>query len=318
MSDTSIVRPFSVGRNTTLAGIGLMVFGLFVFSVNDVMGKWLVATYSVGQILLIRSIAALAVLAPFILREGASFFNIVRPRVQIARALCGTAEVALFYWAVAYLPLADVMTFYLASPIYVTAMSALFLGERVGPARWLAVIVGFGGVLIALGPSIAHLSWPSLIALAGSLSFSGLMVMTRLSRGAGDLQLVAFQIVGGLAFGIIAAPFGWVVPDVAGLAMLGLLGIVSMVAFLCVNRSLKLAPASVVVPYQYTIIVWAVVFGYVFFDEVPEVTTLLGAAIIVGAGIFLFLREQAQKRLSQCQTEAEPPVTAEIPLEPRP
>lgn len=315
MSDTSIVRPLPVGRNTTLAGIGLMVFGLFVFGINDVMGKWLVATYSVGQILLIRSIAALAILAPFIWREGASFFSIARPRVQIARAICGTAEVALFYWAVIYLPLADVMTFYLAGPIYVTAMSALFLGERVGPARWLAVLAGFGGVLIALGPSIASLSWPSLIALAGSLTFSGLMVLTRLSRGTGDLQLVSFQIIGSLVFGAVVAPFSWVMPDASGFLLVGLLGIISMSAYLCVNRALKLAPASVVVPYQYTLIVWAIVFGYVFFDEVPKVTTLLGAAIIVGAGVFLFLREQAQKQKSENAAE---PMVAQAPLEPRP
>lgn len=297
MSDTSFARPLSTGRNSTLAGIGLMVFGLFIFGVNDVMGKWLVATYSVGQIILIRSIAALAILAPFILREGVgSFLSMPRPRVQIGRAMCGIADVALFYWAVAYMPLADVMTFYLAGPIYVTVVSALFLGERVGPARWLAVLVGFGGVLIALGPSIANLSWPSLIALAGSLSFSGLMVMTRLARGTGDLQLVTTQIVGGLLFGIVAAPFSWVAPDMSGLVMLCMLGIVSMIAFLCVNRALKLAPASVVVPYQYTLIVWAVVFGYLFFNEIPQATTLVGAATIVGAGVFLFLHEQAQKR----------------------
>lgn len=315
MSDTSIARPFAAGNNTTLAGIGLMVFGLFLFGANDVMGKWLVADHSVGQMLLIRSAAALLILAPFIWRERATFFSVERPFIQIARAFCGTAEVALFYWAVAYLPLADVMTFYLAGPIYVTALSALFLGERVGPARWAAVVVGFCGVLIALGPSITEFSWPSMIALAGSLGFSGLMVMTRLSRGTGDLQLISFQIIGGLVFGVVAAPVGWMTPSTNGFLMMGLLGIISMCAYLCVNRALKLAPASVVVPYQYTLIIWAVVFGYAFFNEIPQATTLIGAAIIVGAGIFLFVREQAQKRLRR-RHEVQP-ATAEIPLEPR-
>ncbi|MFC0219766.1 drug/metabolite transporter (DMT)-like permease [Pseudochelatococcus lubricantis] len=304
MSDTSFVRSSPVAANTTLAGIGLMVFGLFVFGINDVMGKWLVATYSVGQILLIRSAAAFAILAPFIWRAGlSSFRDMPHPRVQIIRALCGTADVALFYWAVAYLPLADVMTFYLAGPIYVTAMSAVFLGERVGPTRWTAVLVGFLGVLIALGPSIVALSWPSLIALAGSVAFSGLMVTTRLSRGTGDVQLVTVQVAAALVCGLIAAPFGWVTPDMTDFFMLGLLGVVSMSAFLCVNRALKLAPASVVVPYQYTLIVWAVVFGYVFFGEMPKATTLLGAAVIVGAGIFLFFREQANARLARAQQQ---------------
>jgi S-adenosylmethionine uptake transporter len=295
MSDTTVVPTPSLVTNATVAGIGLMVFGLFVFGANDVMGKWLVATYSVGQILLIRSLAALLILSPFILRQGLrSFWHLPRPRVQIARALCATGDVALFYWAVAYLPLADVMTFYLAGPIYVMVMSALFLRERVGMAQWVAVAIGFGGVLTALGPSIASLSWPSLIALGGSLSFSGLMVLTRMSRGTGDVHLVTTQIIASLILGLIAAPFGWVAPNMMGFVMMGTLGVVSMSAYLCVNRALKLAPASVVIPYQYTLIIWAIVFGYLFFDEIPKITTLLGAAIIVGAGIFLFLREQAQ------------------------
>lgn len=297
MSDTSVASSLSTGRNTILAGIGLMVVGLFLFAANDVMGKALVATYSVGQMLLIRSAAALALLGPFIWRERAGFFNVDRPRVHIARVLCGTAEVAMFYWAASFLPLADLVTFYLAGPIYVTVMAGLFLGERVGRARWLAVFVGFGGVLVALGPSLTQFSWASLIALAGSLCFSGLMIMTRISRGAGDVQLITFQLIGGAIFGLVFTPFAWTAPDLPGFFMLCLLGIVSMVAYLFVNRSLKLAPASAVAPYHYTLIVWAVIFGYLFFGEIPKATTLLGAAIIVGAGVFLFLREQAQKRL---------------------
>lgn len=304
MSDVSLGRSSSLAANSSLAGIGLMVFGLFMFAANDVMGKWLVTHYSVGQVLLIRSIAALVILSPFIFRAGIkSFLHMPRPGIQLGRAVCATAEVALFYWATIYMPLAEVMTFYLAGPIYVTAMSALFLGERVGWRRWVAVMVGFCGVLIALGPSIINLSWGSLIALVGSLGFSGLMVMTRLSRGTSDVHLVSVQLLGGLIFGLVAAPLSWVQPSNQHLLMMALLGIISMVAYICVNRALKLAPASVVVPYQYTIIVWAILFGYIFFSELPSITTLIGAAIIVAAGIFIFLREQAAARSQRLHEE---------------
>jgi drug/metabolite transporter (DMT)-like permease len=148
-----------------------MLAGIALFSINDALGKWLLATYSVGELLLIRSAAALILLAPFVC-AGIAPSPARRPGLQIVRALLSTLEVAFFYWAVAYLPLADVVTFYLAGPIYVTALSVILLGEHVGWRRWTAVIVGFIGVLIALRPSAASFTWPALIALTGSVIFA--------------------------------------------------------------------------------------------------------------------------------------------------
>ena len=278
------------------AGILLMLGGIFLFSVNDALGKWLVATYTVWQVLLIRSAAALLVLAPFIWREGiAPFRQAPKPALQIVRVIFSTLEVAGFYWAVAYLSLADVMTFYLAAPIYVTAVSALFLREQVGWRRWSAVLIGFIGVIIALRPTSASWSAPALIALAGSFSFSFLMIVTRHLRGTSDTVLVTGQTVAALIFGAAFAPFHWVALTWRDAALLALLGVVAMIAHVCVNRSLKLAPASFVVPYQYTLIVWAIVFGFFVFGDVPEIAMLFGAAVIVGAGIYIFIREQARR-----------------------
>jgi drug/metabolite transporter (DMT)-like permease len=282
------------------AGILLMLGGIFLFSVNDALGKWLVATYTVWQVLLIRSAAALVVLAPFIWREGiAPFRQAPKPALQIVRVIFSTLEVAGFYWAVKYLSLADVMTFYLAAPIYVTAVSALFLREQVGWRRWSAVLIGFVGVIIALRPTSASWSAPALIALAGSFSFSFLMIVTRHLRGTSDTVLVTGQTVAALIFGAAFAPFHWVALTWRDGALLALLGVVAMIAHVCVNRSLKLAPASVVVPYQYTLIVWAIVFGFFVFGDVPEIAMLAGAAVIVGAGIYIFIREQARRVKSE-------------------
>jgi len=282
--------------HAALAGIGLMTLGIFLFAVNDALGKWLVATYSVGQVLLIRSAAALVLLAPFIRRDAGTFAPAPRWGLQILRAVFATVEVACFYWAVAYLPLAEVMTYYLAGPIFVTAISATVLGEQVGWRRWAAVLVGFAGVIVALRPLGATIAWPALIALAGSFSFALLMIATRYLRGTSDTVLVTTQTVGALAFGALAAPFAWVTPSAGDFALLALLGMVAMVAHACVNRSLILAPASTVVPYQYTTIVWAVLFGYLVFGDVPQWAMLAGAAIIIAAGLFIFLREQALAR----------------------
>ena len=295
----------SRGKTAAVAGIGMMVLGIFVFSVNDVMGKWLVATYSVGEILLIRSVAALAVLAPLIWRTGLAAFRFApHPWLQLARVVLGSVEVAFFYWAVVYLPLADVMTYYLAGPIYVAALAAPLLGERLDRRAVAAIALGFVGVLIALNPSASSLSWPALIAVAGSVAFAFLMIVTRKLGGTNGVVLVTTQTVGALILGAVLTPFGSTVPTPRDFALMALLGVVALGAHACVNRALQLAPASVVTPYQYTLIVWAVVFGWLVFGDVPRPTVLIGAAVIVAAGLALFVVEQ---RRASAQSEAAGP-----------
>ena len=280
-----------------LAGIGLMVLGIFLFCCNDALGKWLLGTYSVWQMLLIRSIGAIALLAPFIWREGrAAFAGAPRPGLQVLRVSLSVTESIMFFWALSYLPLADTVTFYLAAPIYVTAISALFLKERVGWRRWSAVVVGFVGVVIALRPSAATLSWPALIAIVGSLGFAVFLVITRMLRGTSEVVLVSGQFGAMLVVSGAVAPIGWIWPGALDFGLMLVLGVVAMSAFACMNRSLKLAPASVVVPYQYTMIVWAVVLGWLVFGDVPDAFTLTGAAIIIGAGLYILWREQIVTR----------------------
>jgi drug/metabolite transporter (DMT)-like permease len=290
---TALATPITTERQSTIAGIGLMLLAVLMFSLNDVLGKWLVATYSVGQVLLFRSLAALVVLAPLVASAGpATIVRVERPWLQGLRVLLSTGEVACFYLAVTVLPLADTMTYYQAGPIYVTLLAALILKERVGWRRWTAVAVGFIGVLIALQPTSAAFGWPALVALGASTLFALLMIVTRTLRGTPNLTMVAWQFAAALVCGLIWAPFQWVPFNGYDLVLIGLVGVVGMAAMACVNRSLKLAPASVVVPYQYTMIVWAVIFGYLVFGDVPSWPVVTGAAIIIAAGLYIFFREQ--------------------------
>jgi len=280
-------------RNASLAGIAMMLLGILLFSLNDVMGKWLVATYTVGQVLVIRSAAALLLILPFVFAQGVRrTLKPEKPKLQVLRVLFGSGEVALFYLAISYLPLADTMTIWLAAPIWVVILAALLLGERVDAGRWLVVAMGFVGVAIALDPTGASLSMPALIALVGSMLFAGMMVAGRQLRRTPDVTLVAWQTLGALLMGIALLPFGWVTPSIADTAFIALLGVVAMGAHLCVTRSLKLAETSVVVPYQYTLIVWALVFGWFFFGDWPTPAMLTGAALIVAAGLALLLLER--------------------------
>ena len=127
--------------------------------------------------------------------------RIERPELQLLRVIAATLDTALFYASVVYLPLADVMSFYMAGPIYVAALSHLLLGEKVGWRRWLAILVGFCGVLIMLNPSAMALSLPSLFALVGSISFAFTIVLGRRLRGTSDTALVTWQTIGSLVLG---------------------------------------------------------------------------------------------------------------------
>ncbi len=294
MASVSARAPALEEKQNIPVGIGLMLLGFFLFSANDALGKWMAATYSPGQILLFRSLAALAILTPFLLRAGiGSLFDLERPWLHVLRLAFATTEVFFFYWAVSGLALADIMTYYLAGPIYVTVLAAVLLKERVGWRRWTAVAVGFVGVLIALRPSTGVFTYHAAIALTGSLLYAGFLVVTRRLRTTSGLTMATWQVVAALVVGAVVAPFQWVpITHGTDLLLLCMLGVSALAAIVCVNRSLRLAPASVVVPYQYTLIVWAVMFGYLFFNDVPSLRVLIGAAIIVAAGLYIFFREQ--------------------------
>ena len=286
----SKISAYQDERSARLAGIGLMLLSIFMFSFGDALGKFMVATYSVGQLLWLRACAALLVLLPIMWKQRAEFGRLERPWLQLLRVTLSTLEVAAFFLATVYLPLADVVTYYLACPIFVTALSAIVLRERVGWRRWTAVLIGFTGVVIALG---------------GSLSFAVLMLITRSLRATPDIVLASSQFAGTFLLGALLSPFGWVAPGIGSLGLFAAAGCISVAALLCVNRSLKLAPASVVVPYQYSMIIWAVTFGYAVFGDVPSAATIVGAAIIIGAGLYIFLREQ---KLGRKEATVSPPV----------
>jgi drug/metabolite transporter (DMT)-like permease len=292
-------------RSARLAGIGLMLAAVSMFSFGDALGKFIVATYSVGQLMLLRASSSLTLLAPSVWRHRAQFRQIERPWLQFLRVLLSTLEIAAFFLAAAYLPLADVVTYYQATPIFVTALSAVLLREHVGWRRWSAILIGFCGVVIALQPSAQSVSWPAIIALAGSMAFAATLLITRLLRTTPDIVLSTAQFAGTLVFGIVVAPFGWITPTPASLGFFIASGAISVAALFCVNRSLKLAPASTVVPYQYSMILWAVMFGYVVFGDVPSRATIAGAAMIIGAGLYIFLRE---RELGDKEAVVSPPV----------
>jgi S-adenosylmethionine uptake transporter len=294
VGESGVIKPrFGGADSLVLTGILLMLFGDFMFTLNDALGKWLVASFSVGQVVLIRSVGFFLVLGPMLLRqEKGTVFAIRSPGLVLLRAVLTTVDTACFYAAVVYLPLADVMSFYMAAPIYVAALSHFFLREQVGWRRWMAIGIGFCGVLIMLKPSSSAFSLAAGYAIVGSLAFATSLILSRFLRGTTDATLVTWQTIGGVILGAVLTVGAWKTPSIAEFLELLLLGVVSCSAHLLITRSLKLAPASTLAPFQYTMLLWSAILGYLIFGDIPENRIWVGSAIVVLAGLFIFHRQK--------------------------
>jgi drug/metabolite transporter (DMT)-like permease len=196
------------------------------------------------------------------------------------------------------------MTFWLATPIYVTALSALFLGETVGWRRWVAILVGFCGVLLAIGPSSASFSLPALVGVTGAVIYAFVLLTTRRLRDAPTVILAAGTLTGSGLFGLMSLPFGWVAPNPTAYLVIVLVAGLFAIGLLLGNLSLRHAPPSIVAPFQYTQIIWGAALGYAAFGDVPHIMMIAGAILIIGAGLYIFLRERA---LGKQALPVEPP-----------
>ena len=268
-------------------GVAFYLLGVFFFALNDAMGKWLVADYSVGQLMMLRSVGAGLVLAPMIASMRVNLFDVGQAPLQGLRILCMAADTFSFYWATRTMPLADVMTFYMASPLIVTALSAPLLGERVERFRWIAVAIGFVGVVIALRPSPQMFSWASPIALFGATMFAVGQTVTRKLRRTHWLPLVAWQFLGAGVIGVATIPLAWRTPSGFDLLLMFLVGAVSMACFVFITRALAMTRAAVLAPLQYSSILWASLMGWIVWRDTPTWPIVLGNAIIIGSGLFV-------------------------------
>lgn len=279
-------------RQNVLQGIGFMLAGVFLFAANDTLGKIMLSTYTVSQLMVVRGAVALAIMLPVLRRHGLPLLmRRDRPGLQLLRFVVAPAEASLFFWALITLPIADVITYYQAAPIWVTALSAFLLGERVGWRRWSAVLAGFAGVVLALHPG-GSISLGAVSALAGSVGYALYLIVTGKLRSTPRSVLMAQQALATLLYGAGLMVFeGWTMPGPVDAGLMLVLGLGSLGGNLCVNLALRLGPAVSIVPFQYTMLLWGIALGWVVFGDLPGASGLVGAAMIVGAGLFILLRE---------------------------
>ncbi len=275
-------------------GIALIIFAMLVFALQDGITKHLATTYSAPQILWIRFfLCGFCALYSMRTKPLMTCLTSNVPVLQIIRSLLIVAEIGFFILAVRHLPLAETHALFATFPLMATAIAALFLKEPVGIRRWSAIIIGLMGVIIILRPGAAVIAPAALIALLCAFMFAGYQVITRLVSKYDDSETsVTYMAVIGLIAMTALGPFFWKTPDAEGWKWLLLLALSAALGHFLLIKALEFAPASLLQPFNFTLLVFASTVGYFAFGDVPDMWTVLGAIVIVGSGIYTVHRER--------------------------
>lgn len=276
-------------------GIALMVIATLVFSIQDALTKQLVQSYAVQQILWVRYLffAAFALTLSARTRPLRTVFRARRPYLQILRSLVIMVSLSGFAYAVRVVPLADAHALVACAPLFATALSALILSEKVGARRWAAVCTGFAGVLLILRPGLTVLQPAALAILAAAFCYALYSVLTRIaSRDEDGETLLLYMASVGAVILTVVGPFFWQDPEPLDFAMMVALGLAGTVGHFLLIKALEAAPASLLQPFNYLMLVWAMVNGYVIFGEFPDRWTIAGGIIIVASGLYVIYRER--------------------------
>jgi drug/metabolite transporter (DMT)-like permease len=259
----------------------------------DAGSKLLAEQYSIIQILWVRFLSLLAVSGWLAVRQSRRGLITRRFWLQSLRSLMLMVEMGLFILTITVLPLADVHAILAISPLIVTALSVPLLGEKVGIRRWAAVGVASLGMLIILRPGLAAMHPMALVALSCACMWSLYQVLTRIvSRTDPPLTTLFYTaLIGAVALTLIG-PFYWRTPDGRGWALFALVAVLGAGGHYLLIKALQLAPASLLQPFAYTVLVWATLVGFLMFGNLPDLPTVGGALIIVASGLYAFARER--------------------------
>ncbi len=294
-------------KTRNLIGIGSLALGVFVFSIQDAILKGLSGDHAVTLAIVIRSIVGLPILLVMVHFE-CGLKRLLSPnwKLLVLRGVILLTAYTTYYMAFPALPLAEAIALFFISPIFVTILASVFLHEKVSPKAWLAVIAGFIGVLIILQPGSGLFEPAALLSLFSAASYGFSMVLARKYGADEPSTVMAFYVnaVYMIAAALIAAGFSasgivalghpildflvrpWAMPGLRDLALMGLCGIIAAVAMSLLTHAYRMAKANLVTVFEYTGMVWVPLWGYLFFAEVPKLTTFIGTAIIIAAGIF--------------------------------
>lgn len=299
LSSNKTTAPISMGRQTnSTLGIILMIGGMFCFAAADTLAKLLNESFHPMQIVWVRQLGLFVGVMFLLSIKGFGLLKSKNPKIQIARGVAAATSATLFVVGIGYVHLADAVAVSFVAPFLVTILAAFILKEKVGIRRWVAIFIGFIGMLIILRPGLGVMDPALLIIVAAAFVFAIRQIISRtLAGGDSVLTTIAYTGIVGLAVLTIPMLFFWEWPTDSsqiilyiGLAILGACGEV------CVIKSLEVAEAVVVAPMHYTILIWGTLYGYLIFGHLPDGWTWVGATIIMVSGLYTLHREHMNSK----------------------
>ena len=293
MSETAALSE----RRDALRGILSMLLCVLVFGLMDALVKLASEQQPIGQIIFFRNTFAFIPLFFFIRRAGG--FSVLRTRYvrqHIVRAITGVTSMALTFYAFAVMPLADVVAIGLSAPIFLTSLSVPMLGEKVGWRRWSAVGAGFVGILIITRPGSGVFGPIALVPLSSAALYAVAMIQIRKVATREPAATMAFYYtVSAALLGAASLPWQWATPTPLMLVCLISIGLLGGIAQMALTEAYRLAPVSLVAPFEYSALLVAAAFGYAIWGQIPDRFVWLGAAIVVASGLYIAHREAVRR-----------------------
>ncbi|MDC0167221.1 DMT family transporter [Candidatus Pelagibacter sp.] len=286
-------------------GFFYMFISVCAFSLMDVLVKWSDA-YPVGQVLFFRGFCGIIPILFLIPRDRfLDFYKTTRPFLHFKRCLSGLIALVSIFIALRNLPLATVVSISFAAPIFTTIFSIFLLNEKVGLYRWLAVLVGFVGIIVITEPGFSSLNFYYIYPIIFCLGLSYVAIAIRKLSTTEPVWLISFFFSFSISIlGLLSLFQGWIMPNFIDLFLLSMVGILGGLANLWLSQSYKYSEVSLVTPLKYLALVFAIIFGYFIWSEVPTFKTLMGALLVIVSSFIIFRREMTlKKRLSVSQHE---------------
>ena len=282
-----------------------MFISVCAFSLMDVLVKWSDA-YPVGQVLFFRGFCGIIPILFLIPRDRfLDFYKTTRPLLHFKRCLSGLIALVSIFIALRNLPLATVVSISFAAPVFTTIFSIFLLNEKVGLYRWLAVLVGFVGIIVITEPGFSSLNFYYIYPIIFCLGLSYVAIAIRKLSTTEPVWLISFFFSFSISIlGLLSLFQGWIMPNILDLFLLSMVGILGGLANLWLSQSYKYSEVSLVTPLKYLALVFAIIFGYFIWSEVPTFKTLMGALLVIVSSFIIFRREiTLKKRLSVSRHE---------------
>jgi len=304
-----LAAPALVHRHTDrpFRGIAMIMGSTIFLASSDAMAKYLSRDLPALEIAWLRFTVFVLIMAPAVLMSSPNAMRSARPVLQVLRGLGILTSAVVFIIALRFLPIAEATSTGFVAPIFVTGLSLLFLGEKVGVRRWVATVAGLIGVLVIVRPGTSAFQGASMLPVLSALGWACALVLTRRIAGHDSaVTTMAFSALVGFLLLSVVVPFVWVTPGWREIGIGAGVGVLSVIGHWIVVRAFRYADASLLAPFSYSQLLWVCALGFFVFGEVPDVWTLGGAAIIIASGVYTAHRERVRRALLVIAAEPYP------------